>query len=47
MSEELELEHEKLVELIRRIAKEVCYEILDQHCSVCHKKQPAKEVETQ
>jgi hypothetical protein len=45
MSEDSEEQHKRLVELIRKIAKEVCYEILDEHLAdYTHKEKPAEEV---
>ena len=37
--------HEKLVSLIRRISREVAYEVLDEHLDDYeHKEKPAREV---
>jgi len=45
MSEAEEEKHKKLVQLIRRIAKDVFYELMDEHLEDYeHKEKPAEEV---
>jgi len=40
--------HRKLVRLIRRIAREEAYAVLDEHLGDCeHKEKPAQEVEAE
>jgi hypothetical protein len=49
MSEDPEIgKRKKLVELIRQVAKEVCYEVLDEHLSDYeHKQKPPEEEDVQ
>jgi len=40
-----EEKHKKLVQLIRKVAKDVFYELMDEHLDDCeHKEKPAEEV---